>query len=653
MKSKLFLLIILVTLLTPIVFAIQTGGGQIGIDLIPEVPTNFSEQNVNDSNFLNGFSSDEFWQTDNAQIGLTGDKTGSFDLTTTGTGTFGNTKQVILGSGSWAIDTIDGARIGGGLDLQSGGLTNVGGIEMDADDDKITFGDNGATDSYIKFDGYNLKFFTSGMFTFSDLYLTEVDFIGSSTMLGIDFGNKRIIDPTGSIMDWSVPGIVDFDDNDIKQDDDAKHYFGDADDVSFSFDGSQFKINAESESPILNFSKFGSYEFDDSLTTTGTITGESVTASDLTQTRIPIVGASGLLTDTSLLAWSAVNTKLAIGGGISGVQSYLLSLKGSAGKTPAVTMENINNHQWGFGVGTTTDVFSIARTGIKEYMKIDHPNEAIIFYDKVGIGRIPVSRMDVTDNVGETYLRVQDTRSDTGDTAGILLGTYTTAAKSLIAHEETGGYGTGDLLFCVDGDANNYDVTISDEVLRLTGDELITKIPITLTGSARVKKDFWIDAGGIKAPGSHPATFVEDGLTGCWEFADQGVEGNQEQVSGTIKIPDDMDRTVVPTFNIGWHATGVSPGNCYWQFEYLWIGPNEDVTAVAQETLTVISAGSSTSEGLVVAQVTGIDLPSSTDQAMFWRITRLSADDLDTITAVTHMRGQFFQYTADKLGETI
>jgi len=68
---------------------------------------------------------------------------------------------------------------------------------------------------------------------------------------------------------------------------------------------------------------------------------------------------------------------------------------------------------------------------------------------------------------------------------------------------------------------------------------------LSLHGTARVKKDLWIDANGIKAPGAHPATFVEDGLTGCWEFADQGVANNQEQVSGTIKIPDDMDLGIV------------------------------------------------------------------------------------------------------------
>ncbi len=173
---------------------------------------------------------------------------------------------------------------------------------------------------------------------------------------------------------------------------------------------------------------------------------------------------------------------------------------------------------------------------------------------------------------------------------------------------------------------------------------------VNLHGTARVKKKIYIGANGIKAPGAKPATFVEDGLTGCWEFAD-AIEANQESVSGTFLIPSDMDRTVQTTLNIGWHADGVSPGDCKWQFEYLWISLNEDVTASAQETLTVVSTASSTSNGLIIAEITGIDLPSSTDNALFWKITRLSADADDTISDVTHLRGQFFEYTANKLGE--
>lgn len=173
---------------------------------------------------------------------------------------------------------------------------------------------------------------------------------------------------------------------------------------------------------------------------------------------------------------------------------------------------------------------------------------------------------------------------------------------------------------------------------------------LNLVGSARVKKKVWIGANGIRAPGTKPATFVESGIKGAWEFAD-AVAGNEEAVSGTIKIPADMDRSVAPTFNIGWSADGSSPGDCEWQFEYLWIGADEDTTAAAQETLTVTSTASATSNGLIVAEISGIDLPASTDKAMFWRITRLSASANDTISDVVLMHGNFFEYTSNKLGE--
>ena len=189
--------------------------------------------------------------------------------------------------------------------------------------------------------------------------------------------------------------------------------------------------------------------------------------------------------------------------------------------------------------------------------------------------------------------------------------------------------------------------TSPGSLLELSGDT-----GLTLSGNSRVEKVIWIGANGIKAPGAKPATFVEDGLTGCWEFGDE-IEANQESISGTVKIPNDMDRSVAPKFGIGWHANGVSPGDCKWQFEYLWRSPNEDATAGAQETLTVTSTASATSNGLIVAEITGIDLPSGTDVAMFWRVTRLSGDGDDTIADVTHLRGNYFKYTSNKLGEAI
>jgi len=173
---------------------------------------------------------------------------------------------------------------------------------------------------------------------------------------------------------------------------------------------------------------------------------------------------------------------------------------------------------------------------------------------------------------------------------------------------------------------------------------------VTLVGTARVKKQHWIGADALREPGAKPASFVAHGLKGAWEFAD-AASGSEEQISGTFKIPTDMDISVVPTFNIGWSAAGSSPGNSKWQLEYLWIAGNEDTTAAAQETLTTISTASATSNGLVIASFSGIDLPTSSDKALFWRITRLSASGDDTISDVVHLHGIYIEYTANKLGE--
>jgi len=168
----------------------------------------------------------------------------------------------------------------------------------------------------------------------------------------------------------------------------------------------------------------------------------------------------------------------------------------------------------------------------------------------------------------------------------------------------------------------------------------------------RTEIDLWLDAAGIRAPGDKPASFVEYGLTGVWQFGNE-IEANQESISGTVKIPSDMDRDVAPLFKIGWSADGASPGNCKWQLEYLWIGLNEATNAAAQGTLTVISTASTVSNGLIITPFTGIDLPSSTDKALFFKITRLSGDVQDTIADDVEMRGRLFTYTKNTLGKKI
>ena len=172
---------------------------------------------------------------------------------------------------------------------------------------------------------------------------------------------------------------------------------------------------------------------------------------------------------------------------------------------------------------------------------------------------------------------------------------------------------------------------------------------LTLAGTARVTVDMYVSASGVRAPGLKPATFIPHGICGAWQFADATL-GNEESVSGTIKLPSQMDKAVAPTFKIGWSADGSSPGNCRWKLEYLYRSPNEDTTAGAQATLFATGTASVTSNGLNITAFAALDLPSATDQAMFFRATRMSADPLDTITDTTELRGLLFTHTRDKLG---
>ena len=171
------------------------------------------------------------------------------------------------------------------------------------------------------------------------------------------------------------------------------------------------------------------------------------------------------------------------------------------------------------------------------------------------------------------------------------------------------------------------------------------------TDIARTLNALWVDAQGIRAPATNPAELISHGTleTPAFQFAN-AIEANQESVTFNIRLPNRMDRSVAPTIAIGWSADGTSPGNCRWQLEYLWTAPGEDTGAGAQETLYVTGIAAAVADGLVLSTFTGIDLPSATDACLHCRITRLSADVLDTIGDTVELHGVCFDWISDKLG---
>jgi len=176
---------------------------------------------------------------------------------------------------------------------------------------------------------------------------------------------------------------------------------------------------------------------------------------------------------------------------------------------------------------------------------------------------------------------------------------------------------------------------------------------INLHGTARILRDLWIDAAGIKAPGAKPATEVSHGNleTSAWQFSNESVEANQQSVSWRIAPPYDMDRNEEIIIRLGWSSA--STGNVKWQLEYVWFSEDENTTQGAEETLTIVDGASTTANGLVVTDITGIDAPNSTDASIIFKLTRLSADEQDTISDDVELHGVCFNYTSNKLGEAI
>ncbi len=186
---------------------------------------------------------------------------------------------------------------------------------------------------------------------------------------------------------------------------------------------------------------------------------------------------------------------------------------------------------------------------------------------------------------------------------------------------------------------------------------------LTMVGTAKVTNSVWVYAGGIKAPGSKPATAIAHGAleTPAWQFADEAVQANEQTISFPMQVSNRMDRSVAPTISIGWSTTTTDDGGdseqVEWQLEYLWRSPDEATNAAAQETLYITSTASEVAEGEVVATFTGIDVPSATDVCIYCRVKRLSSAtanggaESDTIADDVELHGVCLTFTSNKLGK--
>lgn len=170
---------------------------------------------------------------------------------------------------------------------------------------------------------------------------------------------------------------------------------------------------------------------------------------------------------------------------------------------------------------------------------------------------------------------------------------------------------------------------------------------MTRAGTARTLNAIWLGAEGLKAPGVKPATFVDHGITGVWEFTD----GTDDTVIAHMRAPLRMDRLVAPTIVVCWSSPVADPGDdskqATWDVEYLWMAVDEDTTVAAQATVPVTASASTVANGMVISSVT-LAVPSAIDHCVGFRIKRRG--DTDSLGGVAHLMGLRMKFTSDKLG---
>lgn len=154
----------------------------------------------------------------------------------------------------------------------------------------------------------------------------------------------------------------------------------------------------------------------------------------------------------------------------------------------------------------------------------------------------------------------------------------------------------------------------------------------------------WLPAQGIRAPLLKPATYVDHGISGAWEFAD----GQEEVIVGNIRVPDLADRSQSMSICVGWSSPAVSL-NCDWEVAYLLTQLNEDTSGAAQQTLQAFSTSSALVGGNGLVLSAFVVLPAQihdNDVCFHINIMRDGNDPLDTLGDVAHIHGLAIGYTA-------
>jgi len=174
--------------------------------------------------------------------------------------------------------------------------------------------------------------------------------------------------------------------------------------------------------------------------------------------------------------------------------------------------------------------------------------------------------------------------------------------------------------------------------------EIKTDGELNLHGTARVLKKVQIPVNAAKAPGSSPATYIQYGLGGAWEFS----KSTTNQISATMALQLDIDKSVAPKLQVGW-TSDVNSGDAKWQLEILYRQGGELWNAAADSTTTGIETVPGTAHALTVKEW---DLPMlhADDAGILIKISRLGGDVDDDADGVVNLVGMSLIYTANKLG---
>jgi hypothetical protein len=167
-----------------------------------------------------------------------------------------------------------------------------------------------------------------------------------------------------------------------------------------------------------------------------------------------------------------------------------------------------------------------------------------------------------------------------------------------------------------------------------------------ISGNGKVKKIVQIGLGALKAPLLKPASYVNFGINGSYEF----VANDENNVSFSIALPRDMDKSIAPSIGFAW-SSPTTTGNVRWELMYLYEQPNQDTsTIIPDDTIYQTDAVNSIANGYSYNYMQ-LNVPNINDRILVVKFSRLGNDELDTANDVVNLLYMSLEYTINKLGD--